>query len=96
MLYRHWLQVTISLTVVMGIAWLMGVLAFRRELLPVAYVMNIFIAAQGILFFIILVPLSKQVSSILIVLTMWKHDSSYCSCTFVWYLCSAHVLLFGH
>ena len=59
--YRHWLKVSISLTLVMGIAWLAGVLAFRRELLFISYIMTVFIAGQGILLFIILIPLSKQV-----------------------------------
>ena len=58
---RHWIQVAISLTVVMGIAWLAGLLAFRRELLPIVYIITIFIAAQGIILFIILVPMAKQV-----------------------------------
>ena len=49
------------LTLVMGINWLVGLLAFREELLFVAYIMTVFIAGQGILLFIILVPLSKQV-----------------------------------
>ena len=60
--YRHcWLKTSISLTFVMGIAWLAGVLAFRKELLFIAYIMTVFIAGQGILLFIILIPLSKQV-----------------------------------
>ena len=66
-IYSHWLKASISLTLVMGISWLVGVMAFRRELLPVAYIITIFIAAQGIMFFVILVLLSKQVSRSMVI-----------------------------
>ena len=59
--YRHWLKVSVSLTLVMGITWLVGLLVFRKESVTLAYIMTVFIAGQGILLFIILVPLSKQV-----------------------------------
>ena len=58
---RHWLKVSVSLTLVMGITWLAGLLVFRKELISLTYIMTVFIAGQGILLFIILVPLSKQV-----------------------------------
>ena len=61
--YRHWLKVSVSLTLVMGITWVAGLLVFRKELVTLAYIMTVFIAGQGILLFIILVPLSKQVGS---------------------------------
>ena len=61
--YRHWLKVSVSLTLVMGITWLIGLLVFRKESVTLAYIMTVFIAGQGILLFIILVPLSKQVCS---------------------------------
>ena len=60
-LSRHWLKASISLTLVMGIAWLANLIVFLEELVAVAYIMTIFIAGQGILLFIILVPLSKHV-----------------------------------
>ena len=60
-LSRHWLKASIFLTLVMGIAWLANLIVFLEELVAVAYIMTIFIAGQGILFFIILVPLSKHV-----------------------------------
>ena len=47
----------------MGITWVAGLLVFRKELVTLAYIMTVFIAGQGILLFIILVPLSKQVGS---------------------------------
>ena len=58
---RHWLKVTISLVVVMGIAWIGNLLFFNINLIFVAYIMTIFIACQGIIIFILFVPLSKQV-----------------------------------
>ena len=58
---RHWLKTAISLTLVLGITWLVGLLVFRQELLFVAYVVTIFIAGQGVLLFVILVPCSRQV-----------------------------------
>ena len=45
----------------MGIAWLGNVLFFRKELLFIAYIMTVFIAAQGIIIFILYVLLSKHV-----------------------------------
>ena len=59
--YRHWLKVTISLVAVMGIAWIGNILFFDINLIFVAYIMTIFIAGQGIIIFILFVPLSKQV-----------------------------------
>ena len=46
----------------MGIAWIGNVLFFDVNLIFVAYIMTIFIAGQGIIIFILFVPLSKQVS----------------------------------
>ena len=46
----------------MGITWIGNVLFFREELLFVAYIITIFIACQGIIIFILFVPLSKQVN----------------------------------
>ena len=62
MIFRHCIKVVISLTVVMGITWIGNLLFFTEELLFVAYIMTIFIAGQGIIIFILLVPLSKQVN----------------------------------
>lgn len=45
----------------MGIGWVFGVLFFAKELVFVAYLMTIFIAGQGIIIFILFVPLSQQV-----------------------------------
>ena len=55
------MKVILLLTVVMGIAWVANILFFDVRLLFIAYIMTIFIAGQGIIIFILLVPLSKQV-----------------------------------
>ena len=52
------------LVVVMGIAWIGNVLFFDVNLIFVAYIMTIFIACQGIIIFILFVPLSKQVCTL--------------------------------
>ena len=50
----------------MGIGWLANVLFFTDKLLFIAYIMTVFIAGQGIIIFILNVPLSKPVSLIII------------------------------
>ena len=46
----------------MGIGWLANILFFTDKLIFVAYIMTVFIAGQGIIIFILYVPLSKHVS----------------------------------
>ena len=58
---RHWIRVIIVLVVVMGMAWIANILFFDVNLLFIAYIMTIFIAGQGIIIFILFVPLSEQV-----------------------------------
>ena len=59
---RHWLKAVVSLTVVMGITWIIGVLVIKvEELCPLAYIFTIFVAFQGLFIFVIFVLLSKQV-----------------------------------
>ena len=53
----------------MGIAWLGNVLFFRKELLFIAYIMTVFIAAQGIIIFILYVLLSKHVKEMFVIAT---------------------------
>ena len=55
------IRVIIVLVVVMGMAWIANILFFDVNLLFIAYIMTIFIAGQGIIMFILFVPLSKQV-----------------------------------
>ena len=50
----------------MGIGWLANVLFFSDKLLFTAYIMTVFIAGQGIIIFVLYVPLSKHVSLIII------------------------------
>ena len=45
----------------MGIAWVGNILYFNYNLLFIAYIMTAIIAGQGIIIFILFVPLSKQV-----------------------------------
>ena len=59
---RHWIKASISLTVVMGITWIIGFLVIEvEELFALAYIFTIFVAFQGIFIFVIFVLLSKQV-----------------------------------
>ena len=59
---RYWIRATLSLVMIMGIAWIFNVLFFIEELIFVAYIMTVFIAGQGLIIFILFVLLSKQVS----------------------------------
>ena len=60
--YRQLIKASISLTIVMGIGWLANVLFFTDKLLFISYIMTVFIAGQGIIIFILYVPLSTPVS----------------------------------
>ena len=62
LIQRHWLKASISLTVVMGITWIIGVLVIEvEELFALAFIFTIFVAFQGLFIFVIFVLLSKQV-----------------------------------
>lgn len=43
---KHWIKASVSLVVVMGITWVMGVLVFTESLLPLAYIFTTFVAFQ--------------------------------------------------
>jgi hypothetical protein len=58
---KHWLKVSVSLLVVMGISWIIGVITFHKALLFVSYIFTIVVAFQGAMMFIMFVILSKQV-----------------------------------
>ncbi|CAI8010534.1 Adhesion G protein-coupled receptor L3 [Geodia barretti] len=58
---KHWLKVSVSLLVVMGIAWIIGVMTFHEALLFVSYIFTVVVAFQGAIMFIMFVILSKQV-----------------------------------
>ena len=56
------MKASISLSVMMGITWIIGVLVIEvEELFPLAYIFTIFVAFQGLFIFVIFVLLSKQV-----------------------------------
>ena len=44
--HRHWLKVSVSLLVVMGISWIIGVITFHKALLFVSYIFTIVVAFQ--------------------------------------------------
>lgn len=59
---RHWLKVSVSLTVVMGITWIVGVLVVGLEaLFFLAFIYTIMVAFQGVFIFVIFIIFSKQV-----------------------------------
>ena len=59
---RNWLKTLLSLVVVMGLTWILGVLIVEVEaLLPLAYIYTILVAFQGLWIFLIFVVLPKQV-----------------------------------
>ena len=56
------LKPTISLLVIMGITWIVGILIVEVDyLLPLAYIYTIMVAFQGLAIFLIFVVLSKRV-----------------------------------
>ena len=60
--HRQWIKASVSLTVVMGITWIIGFLVIEvEELFALAYIFTIFVAFQGVFIFVIFVLLSKQV-----------------------------------
>ena len=60
--FRHWLKAIISLTVAMGITWIIGILVIEvNGLFPLAFIFTIFVAFQGLFIFVIFVIFSKQV-----------------------------------
>ena len=67
---RYWLKQVITLVVVMGITRIAIALFFHVDLIFLTYITTIFIAGQGIIIFILFVPLSKQVMHVLIIMCM--------------------------
>ena len=60
--HRNWSKASISLTVVMGITWIIGVLVIEvEELFALAFIFTIFVAFQGLFIFILFVLLQKPV-----------------------------------
>ena len=66
----------------MGIGWLANVLFFTDKLLFIAYIMTVFIASEGIIIFILYVPLSKPVS-LIIIISVYKCHTYYYTHTYL-------------
>ena len=45
-IHRKWIKTAASLTSVMGLTWITGVLVFHEALIPVAYIFTIFVAFE--------------------------------------------------
>ena len=59
----NWLKALLSLTVIMGLTWIFGVLIVEvEELIPLAYIYTILVAFQGVFIFILFVVLDSKVS----------------------------------
>ena len=59
---RSWLKAIVSLVVVMGLTWIIGVLIVaRKELVPLAYIYTTMVAFQGVWIFVIFVVVNKKV-----------------------------------
>lgn len=62
---RHWLKVSVSLLVVMGISWIIGVITFHEALLFVSYIFTVVVAFQ------VRVLRTKILEFIFIALVQW-------------------------
>ena len=59
---KSWLKALLTLTVIMGLTWIFGVLIVEvEELIPLAYIYTILVAFQGVFIFILFVVLDKNV-----------------------------------
>ena len=57
-----WLKALVSLVVIMGLTWVIGVLIVEvEELLPLAYIYTIMVAFQGVWIFLLFVVFPQQV-----------------------------------
>ncbi len=60
--FFNWLKSVLSLAVIMGSTWIVGVvIVAREELAPLAYIYTIAVAFQGFLMFLVLVVFVKPV-----------------------------------
>ena len=58
----NWFQASLSLVVVMGLTWILGVLIVKIEdLVPLAYIYTFMVAFQGCFIFLLFVVFSKVV-----------------------------------
>ena len=59
---KNWLKALLSLTVIMGLTWIFGVLIVEvQALVPLAYIYTILVAFQGVIIFILFVVLDSKV-----------------------------------
>ena len=62
---KDWLKALLTLTVIMGLTWIFGVLIVEvEELIPLAYIYTILVAFQGVFIFILFVVLDKNVREV--------------------------------
>ena len=60
--YRKWLVALLSLAVIMGLTWVLGLAVVQvKELLGLAYIQTILMAFQGLFIFLIFVVFPKKV-----------------------------------
>ena len=70
-----WLKAVITLMVVMGMTWIIGLAVVEiEELLPLAYIFTIVAAFQGVSIYVVLVLLTKSVRDELIKWTVKKYE----------------------
>ena len=72
---RSWLKALVSLVVVMGLTWILGVLIVEvEELFPLAYIYTIMVAFQGLIIFLLFVVIPKEVRGVYV--NMWRSSFS--------------------
>ena len=59
--FCRWLCSALSLSIILGLTWIMGVLIVHDALLPLLYIYEILVSFHGVLIFIVLVVLSRPV-----------------------------------
>ena len=70
-----WLKAVITLMVVMGITWIVGLAVVEiKELLPLAYIFTFVAAFQGVSIYMVLVLLTKSVRDELIKWVVMKYE----------------------
>ena len=59
---RKWLLTLVSLVVILGLNWILGVLINEaKELLPLAYIFTLSVSFQGVWIFLLFVVLDRKV-----------------------------------
>lgn len=89
------MKVSVSLVIVMGLTWAVGIFQFHESIrLAAGYLFSIFIGVQGILIFLLLVPLSKNVckpelSSVCdyLICATTVNTANFCACVYMCCIC---------